>query len=108
MLTHKTCKQLLDSPPDISKDYTRLIESDSMKYLLMSFSDRIGIQYTLSLDSVINIYKICQYEIALFKYSPWCPLFNEPELKLLEYMYDIELYHESYGMYCHTTQIYFN
>lgn len=65
--------------------------------MLMEFSQRNGFSFTISIESIILLYKACAYETALFNFSPWCHLFTRTELIVIEYILDVDEYHDAYG-----------
>lgn len=62
---------------------------------------RLGIDKELSDDNVKSLYDLCRYAWSGInnKYSPWCALFTTDDLKVLEYIGDLENYYKNgYGI----------
>ncbi|XP_045542903.1 multiple inositol polyphosphate phosphatase 1-like [Papilio machaon] len=68
--------------------------SDLMNKTLESVSQRLGLNRTLSLDTVVLMYKICGYETSWRKnhISPWCYGFDKNRAEVLEYYIDLKHY----------------
>lgn len=98
-MSHRTCKKMISSKgKEIpkSKELLNLMQSKPIIQMLNKFSQRIGLNYTISLKSLLLLYKACSYEIAIYRFSPWCHLFILPELKIIEYLLDVEEYFDAY------------
>ncbi|CAH2073620.1 unnamed protein product, partial [Iphiclides podalirius] len=65
-----------------------------MNDTLESVSKRLGLNRTLSLDTVVLIYKVCGYETSWRKQhlSPWCYAFDGKTAEVLEYYVDLKHY----------------
>ncbi|XP_063361399.1 multiple inositol polyphosphate phosphatase 1-like [Cydia amplana] len=59
---------------------------------------RLGIDYSLTNDNITALYDLCCYTWSGLnnKASPWCALFTTEDLKVLEYIGDLEHYYK-YG-----------
>lgn len=59
---------------------------------------RTGIQYVLTDKNVTALYDLCRYSWVDYKGSPWCALFNEEDLAVMEYIGDLRhFYRNGYG-----------
>lgn len=99
-MSHRVCKNLLKEKikqMKMPKAYKQFAESEAFTLMLSRFSKRIGLPYTLSLKSMLLVYRICIYEDAILNKSPWCDLFTQPELEMIEYLLDIDEYHDAHG-----------
>ncbi|KAF7487834.1 Thiamine-repressible acid phosphatase pho4 [Sarcoptes scabiei] len=104
LLSHKECKNYLKSNGSTipeSEDLQTLIKSLPIQEMLMEFSQRNGFSFTISIESIILLYKACAYETALFNFSPWCHLFTRTELIVIEYILDVDEYHDAYAIKAH-------
>ena len=54
-----------------------------MSYVLITFS--------ILPEDVRTIYLMCGYEAAILGSSPWCQLFEEEDMKILEYLGDLKV-----------------
>nr|XP_027205533.1 multiple inositol polyphosphate phosphatase 1-like [Dermatophagoides pteronyssinus] len=107
LMSHKKCKRLIEdslsessesssSKIPKSKKFSKLLESKPIKMMSINFSQRNGLKYTMKIESLIMLYKACSYETAIYTFSPWCHLFSESELKIIEYLLDIDEYFDAY------------
>lgn len=106
-MSHRTCKKMINSKGKEmpkSRELSKLIQSKPIIQMLNQFSQRIGLDYTISLESLILLYKACSYEIAIYRFSPWCHLFILPELKIIEYLLDVEEYFDAYRRFFFSNQ----
>lgn len=110
LASHTQCKRLVKKKYKKRSPLLEQFKSSSIvTKMLNSFSERNGLNYVLTLDSLMLVYKICIYEDAILGHSPWCTLLTNKELSLIEYMLDIEEYHDAHGRlslpsavyYCH-------
>ncbi|KAJ8731981.1 hypothetical protein PYW08_014711 [Mythimna loreyi] len=61
---------------------------------------RLGLNFTLTNRNIIAIYDLCRYisDGINNTFSPWCAVFTEEDLKIIEYVGDLEHYYRSgYG-----------
>lgn len=65
-----------------------------------SIQKRTGINYKLSNDNITTLYDLCRYTWSgTEKYSPWCSIFSQEDLEVLEYIGDLRHYYRSsYGI----------
>jgi len=100
---YKTCpkwKQEVDDNPDAVQEKTLFEQSDEFLSMIQSVSDRLGFETSLSLDDIDRFYMMCSFEKAWRpkKLSPWCAVFSENDLEILEYREDLDYYYEDgYG-----------
>ncbi|KAJ8728327.1 hypothetical protein PYW08_016712 [Mythimna loreyi] len=68
------------------------------KQMLTNISLRLGFNYDLEKETILQIYKMCRYNKAWedTKNSPWCAAFTREDLKRLEYAEDLAAYYK-YG-----------
>ncbi|XP_050345614.1 multiple inositol polyphosphate phosphatase 1-like [Nymphalis io] len=80
--------------PNTYKEQILYANSTEMNVTLQSISKRFGLDRVLRLDTVSLIYKICGYETSWHKHftSPWCLGFDDINIKILEYYYDLKHY----------------
>lgn len=76
----------------INIDQLDLFNSPAFNELVATFSKRIGLDTTLSKKTILAIYDQCIYENALEGKSIFCTMFNEYELKVMEYFIDLSLF----------------
>ena len=84
-------------PPKYPKEYAEFAQSEAFSNLLLLFSIRNGLRFTVTFDTLVVMYRACSYEMAIFRYSPWCHLFTNSELEILDYLMDISEYFDAYG-----------
>lgn len=61
----------------------------------------MGIDYTLTNANIIAIWDFCRYTTIGIpnKFSPWCALFTTEDLKVMEYVEDLDHYYRNgYGV----------
>lgn len=99
LMTHKKCKKMMEKnpPPKNPPEYDMFAQSEAFAKLLTAFSQRNGLRFTVTFDTLVVIYRACSYEMAIHRYSPWCQLFDNSELKVLDYLMDISEYFDAYG-----------
>ncbi|XP_037050361.1 multiple inositol polyphosphate phosphatase 1 [Bradysia coprophila] len=89
----------VDDNPDASYEPKQWLESEEMNRLLRDLREKLDFD-ALSIDDVILMYTTCTFETAWYKfdYSPWCSIFNEDQLKIIEFYYDLKHYwKDGYG-----------
>ncbi|GIY25289.1 hypothetical protein CEXT_303621 [Caerostris extrusa] len=103
---YKYCKTLLKKCNNFEYDKTEIKKFDKgplMKEVVKSVSQRIGV--TLTNEDVKLIHNACMFEYALDYGDPWCSLFTNEELEVLEFGGDIyDYYTQSYGRKVNTKQ----
>ena len=69
-----------------------------MAALVKQWNDRYGLvnDSQLNFEQLDNIYRVCGYEIAIYRHSPWCELFTNAELKVMEFLDDVLQFNEAY------------
>ena len=102
---HDTCKEFLSEQGvklEKPKMVKQLRQSDQMQKLIARVNERIAANSEYSVDAKVlrHIVRACYFEFAIHEQrSGWCSLLGDEELKLLEYLDDIEDYHEdAYGL----------
>lgn len=66
-----------------------LYHTRAFDVLVINFSERIGLSEPVSKSTFLTIYEQCIYENALNGWSLFCTMFNEYELKVLEYIHGL-------------------
>lgn len=100
---YKTCqkwKEEVKKNPDAVMEKTLFEQTDEFLLMIKSISDRLGFEKSLSLDEIEKLYMMCSFEKAWRpkKLSPWCAVFSEDDLEIMEYREDLEYYYEDgYG-----------
>ncbi|XP_031777741.1 multiple inositol polyphosphate phosphatase 1 [Nasonia vitripennis] len=81
----------------VDAESERFIAGSEYQNLLQSVSRRLGFSYKINNDSVQLMYDMCRYEKAweVNRLSPWCAIFSSDELKVLEYLEDLDYYYYS-------------
>ncbi|CAH0398510.1 unnamed protein product [Chilo suppressalis] len=76
---------------DEINEYTNTLE---FQHMLQRVQNRSGLQEPLTATKVIGFYDLCRYgrAISSTKTSPWCALFADQDLMILEYLNDIRHY----------------
>ncbi|CAK1581760.1 unnamed protein product [Parnassius mnemosyne] len=80
--------------PNTYKEQKKFGKSRIMNDTLVSVSQRLGLNRTLSLGTVKLIYKTCGYETSWRKHhlSPWCHAFDHRSAEVMEYYIDLRHY----------------
>jgi hypothetical protein len=101
---HDICEDLLGLQgvqlvkPKLVKD---LRDSHLMLRLVKRVNDRLGLRENNLINAKIlkHVIRACYFEFAIYGHSAWCSALGEQELKILEYLDDIEdFYEDAYGM----------
>lgn len=94
---HKDCKQFAKTYLSIG---SHVLNSSSLEPIAESLTKKLQLSIALTPEDVKVIYDTCRYDTAQFgRLSVWCHLFEEKELKFLEYRKDVEDYHgDAYGL----------
>ncbi|XP_069691317.1 multiple inositol polyphosphate phosphatase 1-like [Periplaneta americana] len=101
---YDTCqkwKREVDENPDTVKEMYDFQDGDIMASLLQNVSLRLGFNTTITIDNVNAMYDGCRFDKAwhVQEISPWCAMFSEEELKVMEYREDLlYYYYAGYGM----------
>lgn len=101
---HDTCKELL-SEQGVKLEKPKLVKelrsSDLMKSLINRVNERMGFRTDDGIDAQVlrQIVRACQFDFAIHEQSSgWCSLLGDEEIKILEYLDDIEdFYEDAYG-----------
>ncbi|XP_063995033.1 multiple inositol polyphosphate phosphatase 1-like [Diachasmimorpha longicaudata] len=89
-----------ENDPHYGKELTDFLKGQEFSNVIQNVSSRLGFQYPLSADKIRSMYDMCRYDKvwAVEKLSPWCAVFNNEELKVMEYAEDLEYYYTAgYG-----------
>lgn len=101
---YDTCqkwKREVDENPDTVREMNDFQDGDIMASLLQNVSRRLGFNTTLTIDNANAMYDGCRFDKAwhVKEISPWCAVFSEEELKVMEYREDLlYYYYAGYGM----------
>ncbi|XP_041364504.1 multiple inositol polyphosphate phosphatase 1-like [Gigantopelta aegis] len=99
---HERCHKFIIT---VDRNETALHEYKKFKQskLIQNILSKIVSKYALPPDvlsagNIRTMYIICAYEMALFKKSPWCDMFDEEDAKVIEYLSDLKHYYKNgYG-----------
>ena len=103
---HDVCEELLLNQgvqlgkPKLVKDFRT---SELMQKLFEKVSHRFGLSNQskkIDFKLLRNIIRACHFEYAIYGHNqaPWCAAFKKDELQILEYLDDLEDFHEdAYG-----------
>ncbi|XP_058806693.1 multiple inositol polyphosphate phosphatase 1-like isoform X2 [Phymastichus coffea] len=82
----------VDENPETYKEKNSLIQSQILGKVLDNVSKRVG--FKVNYEEVYYLYMICAFETAwdATKNSSWCDLLSLDDVKVLEYVEDLELY----------------
>ncbi|XP_050350980.1 multiple inositol polyphosphate phosphatase 1-like [Nymphalis io] len=77
-----------------SEEISRYQEAPEFKELQQNVQKRIGIDHELHPRTIMGFYDLCRFYRAysIVKRSPWCALFTDNDLQILEYVEDIRHY----------------
>lgn len=81
-------------------EHKKFAGSSHMQNVVKKVNERLGLNNELSISDISIMYIACGFETAWNKRtkSPWCSLFTEENLKVLEYMEDLKYYwQDGYG-----------
>ncbi|OWR52086.1 putative multiple inositol polyphosphate phosphatase 1 precursor [Danaus plexippus plexippus] len=81
------------------------ILDDPVARLQANVQRRVGLDFELNPKSILSVYNLCRNyrSYSVLKRSPWCALFTDDELMILEYVENITHYYRNgYG---HSTNI---
>lgn len=100
---HRECNNYLQPSNNPAKiDHKLDIDADRrIEHIAKSVSKKLKLNDHQSLTSnqTRSIYDVCRYETAISgRYSIWCTLFSEADLKYLEFLADVkDFYNSAYG-----------
>lgn len=65
-----------------------------MEQVKKTIADRLNIsgRFDITTDHVRDMFLSCAYELAIFGEGEWCSIFEEDDLDIVEYLYDIKNY----------------
>ncbi|KAJ9582188.1 hypothetical protein L9F63_003475, partial [Diploptera punctata] len=102
---YKNCKKWqkdVDENSDTLDESKKFEDGAYMKTVKTSVSQRLGfVDDDLKQDDIDAMYNACRYEKSwhLSEVSPWCSVFSESELQILEYRDDLIYYYNTgYGI----------
>ncbi|KAJ4443223.1 hypothetical protein ANN_04891 [Periplaneta americana] len=87
--------QEVDKNEDTLREKMAFDSSEHMRSLIQAVSTRLGFKHELSHSYVDSMYITCRFEKAwrVKELSPWCAVFSEEELKILEFRDDLKYYY---------------
>ncbi|XP_076459672.1 multiple inositol polyphosphate phosphatase 1-like [Babylonia areolata] len=80
------------------KEYYTFQSGDRITAIKDKIYTKLGIPVSddvLTGGDLRTIYLMCGYEAAIFESSPWCQLFEEDDMKTLEYLGDLKHYYKN-------------
>nr|XP_032517365.1 multiple inositol polyphosphate phosphatase 1-like [Danaus plexippus plexippus] len=89
----------------IASKIQKYTETKEFKKLQANVQRRVGLDFELNPKSILSVYNLCRNyrSYSVLKRSPWCALFTDDELMILEYVENITHYYRNgYG---HSTNI---
>ncbi|KAJ6636219.1 Multiple inositol polyphosphate phosphatase 1 [Pseudolycoriella hygida] len=89
----------VDDNPDAAHEPNEWLKSDEMNNLMQEMRQKLDLP-SLSKGDIVLMYTACGFETAWYKFnsSPWCSIFTENQLKILEFYFDLKHYwNDGYG-----------
>lgn len=86
---HETCDNLVSYNKTID---IQLTSDKRVESIIKSVSANLKLSDPLSATQVESLYKVCKYESALLGSSKWCELFREGDLRMYEFLADVDDY----------------
>lgn len=97
LYVYRLCKkELKDLMENVTKPAQREIET-LVAPIIQDIGAKIGIGRDLDLTELKLLHLTCAFEHAIFKDSPWCTLFDENDLKRMEYLADLNYLAKNFG-----------
>ncbi|KAL4707957.1 hypothetical protein ACJJTC_010573 [Scirpophaga incertulas] len=85
-------------PSAILEEYYK---TDEFQAMLLDVSNHLGLDHVISPTNATYLYDLCRFYRAISqgpKISPWCAVFSEEDLEVLEYINDLNHYYKNgYG-----------
>ncbi|RWS25406.1 Multiple inositol polyphosphate phosphatase-like protein [Leptotrombidium deliense] len=101
LLFHSMCKEKIKQKSGKLPKFKTLKDfrkSELMTKIGEAVKMRLGLQREIDFSIIDALVKTCAYEYATYNDSPWCALFTNTELQVMEYYYDLKDYLEdAYG-----------
>ncbi|GAB6020262.1 hypothetical protein CHUAL_002980 [Chamberlinius hualienensis] len=102
---YKTCKRWeseVDDNDTAIDEYYKFVHGPEMEEVGQRVAQRLGLSAPMSFYNVSILWEMCRFETAWNRYpngqSPWCNLFSNADLDVMEYSEDILYYwKEGYG-----------
>lgn len=96
---YRLCKKEL-----IRTEKHRIKPKGQTKELLYSsvniaLKSRLGFDREFSHDVMKLLHITCAFEVAIYNDSTWCAIFDEPNLKRMEYVHDLHYINKDHGRY---------
>lgn len=90
-----TCKKYkqIQHNKKVRKETKMFSEGNEITNVVKKVRNRLGFS-KVTLDEVKLMQQYCAFEIGVHYHSHWCQLFDVDDLKTIDYMYDIQSYHE--------------
>lgn len=94
---YKACdkwRETVDKNPEAYEEQQKFEQSKLFQEMVEQVSKRLGFEEKISSDDIKLMYTTCGFETAWFpnEVSPWCTIFTEKDLQILEYNEDLEYY----------------
>ncbi|XP_028177746.1 multiple inositol polyphosphate phosphatase 1-like [Ostrinia furnacalis] len=86
--------------PRSKNELSKYHETPEFQKVLENVQKRTGLERPLSPTNVTGLYDLCRFlrAYSALRTSPWCALFSDEELQILEYLNDIRHYYRNgYG-----------
>ncbi|XP_047986193.1 multiple inositol polyphosphate phosphatase 1-like [Leguminivora glycinivorella] len=95
-LTSDAIKTDVEEDPAWNKEMNKYTISPDYLAAKDRIQRRLGLDYSLTSDNITALYDLCWYTWSGLnnKASPWCALFTTEDLKVLEYIGDLEHYYK--------------
>ncbi|XP_052741521.1 multiple inositol polyphosphate phosphatase 1 [Bicyclus anynana] len=89
----KRGSQIINGTRAIS-EIQRFQETEEFKKVQENVQRRTGLSLELKPNTIKGLYDLCRFyrSYTLLKRSPWCSLFSDDDLKILEYVEDVQHY----------------
>ncbi|CAH1401394.1 unnamed protein product [Nezara viridula] len=100
---YKLCdkwKKEVKKNPKTKYELNKYRTSPEVHNMLMQVSSRIGLNYTLSFDTLHLIFTACAFETAWFpqSFSQWCSPFEKKDIEVMEYFEELKYFwRDGYG-----------
>ncbi|XP_045517431.1 multiple inositol polyphosphate phosphatase 1-like [Pieris brassicae] len=83
--------------PKIPQETDKYLQSYEFQKVQISIQKRTGLEDSLSPKTILLIYDVCRYHrsISPTQTDAWCSLFSDNDLKILEYVEDLQHYYRN-------------
>lgn len=102
---YKTCgrwEKEVDDNDSALREFYKFISSEQLYDVADSISHRLGLNESLTFSNISILYDMCRFDTAwnyqTVSSSPWCNVFSNADLQVLEYTEDLQNYwKDGYG-----------